>query len=243
MLAIGVGIFFRMPKSPLSASLPYPAASVGLRPTVLLIHGYGFFNTCPSDDGAQKWGAVSPFLQAHGWQDIKRVGYYVMYALENPLTVGQGLFPPHVLIPQIVTLSAPNAGINFVGEVLTTYQAAEMNPNSPFMQELDTNALDPQWTGGTDWTTIGNYPLDRDLVVTAASATAMDPVHRVLYFDTSIYSHNGILDDTSTVRDAHVYRCDNCLHTARIINGDFKRYDDMPHSLDYINAALLSNAW
>jgi len=332
LVVTGTAVLILLPKGPLASAPPYPVASNGPRPTVLLIHGYGFFNACPGDNGAQKWRAVSQFLQERGWQDIKRVGYYVcdtnqdvyigqygrfpgldarnntdyfatspcqcvtqqqvgnrpsytkdtdirhlayhlawyiwdtyaqfgkpvvivahsmaglivrwmLYAIQHPLTVGAGVFPPQVFIPQIVTLSAPNAGISFVGETLSTYQAEEMKQSNAFMQELDTQALDPQGAGGTDWTTIGNYPADRDLVVTAASATAMDHVHRVLYFDASTYTHNDILNDASTRRDARVYRCDLCLHTARITSGDFTRYTDMPHSLDYINAALLSNDW
>ena len=333
IVVAGIGFLVLSPKGPLTVAPPYPIAAAGPRPPVLLIHGYGFFNTCPSDDGTKKWGAVTQFLQTQGWQNIQRLGYYVcdlnqdvyldnfgrfpqadmrnhdeyyatsactctahqsatdgrlshtkntdirhlayhlawyiwdtyarfnqpvvivahsmaglivrwmLYALENPQTVGQGIFPPRVFIPQIVELSVPNAGINFIGEAVPTYQAQEMNANSSFLQELDANALYPQAAGGTDWTLIGNYPFDQDLVVSAASATAMDHVHRVLYFDTSIYSHNDILNDASTQRDAHIYRCDLCSHTDRIINGNFTRYTNMPHSLAYINAALLSNSW
>ncbi len=326
-------VVIEVPRGMLAPTPAYPVAPAGPRPTVLLIHGYGFFNSCPSDNGAVKWAAVFAFLQARGWQDIKRLGYYVcdtnqdayidnfgrfpqndtrnyqeyydtspcscttfqesadhglastkdtdirnlayhlawyiwdtyaqygkpvvivahsmaglivrwmLYAIANPASVGEGVFPPQVYIPQIVTLSAPNAGLTFISDGLTTYQTQEMDETSAFMQELDTNALDPEATGGTDWTLIGNYPSDTDLVVSAASATAMDHVHRVLYYGVSAYSHNSILNDSSTQRNASVYRCDLCLHTARIVNGDFTRYTNMPHSLDYINAALSSNAW
>jgi hypothetical protein len=333
LVGTSTGILLLIPKGTLGPAIVYPIAPTGPRPTVLLIHGYGFFNACPADDGAQKWGTVVPFLHAHGWQDIQTVGYYscdtnqdvyidnfgrfpetdsrnhaeyyatspcacashkqaedgrlshtkdtdirhlayhlawyiwdtyaqfsqpvdivahsmaglivrwMLYAMDNPQTVGQGLFPPRVFVPQVVTLSAPNAGISVIGEVVPTYQAKEMRPDSAFMQEVNAQALDPQGAGDTDWTLIGNYPADRDLVVTAASATAMDHVHRIVYFDASTYTHNDILNDASTVLDARVYRCDNCFHTVRISNGGFSRYDDMPHSLNYINAALLSDAW
>ena len=333
LVATGAGFLIFTPKGAVATAPAYPIASNVPLPTVLLIHGYGFFNTCPSDNGTQKWGTVVPFLHSHGWQDIKTIGFYacdtnqdvyldnygrfpgadtrnhedyyasspcncvthqivadgrmshtkdtdirhlayhlawyiwdtytqfgkpvvivahslaglivrwLLYAIQYPQTVGQGLFPPRVFIPQIVTLIAPNAGISVIGEVLPTYQAEEMNSGSSFMQELELHALDPQSADGTDWTLIGNYPADRDFVVTAASATAMDHVHRVLYFANSIYTHNNILDDASLKFDAHVYLCDNCLHTVRIINDGFLRYTSMPHSLNYINAALLSSDW
>jgi hypothetical protein len=168
---------------------------------------------------------------------------WMLYAEQNNSTIGQGRFPPRLYIQDIYTVSTPHNGTSyaFLG---VFYQTEEMQTGSSFLNALNGSASgrNPQATNGTDWTTMGNYPADTDLVVTAGSATHMDGGHKVLFDGPTQYSHGGSLNDTSETWDAHAYRCDYCPATVSVGNGNYTHYTNLPHNDAYVDQALYHNS-
>jgi putative serine esterase DUF676 len=164
---------------------------------------------------------------------------WMLYAEANNATVGQGVFPPVLYAQDVYTISTPHNGTGyaFLGGF---YQAQEMQTGSAFLNALNGSASgrNPQGTNGTDWTTMGNYPSDSDLVVTDTSAVHMDGGHKVL-FSSPRYSHGGSLNDDSEAWDAHTYRCDGC--TAETPISSYQTFTQMPHNDAYVDQALYHN--
>ncbi|HEU5438342.1 MAG TPA: hypothetical protein VFU88_03550 [Ktedonobacterales bacterium] len=164
---------------------------------------------------------------------------WMLYAEQNNSTIGQGLFPPKLLVQDVYTISTMHNGViyAFAG---STWQAEQMQSGSSFINAINatSSGRDPQATNGTDWTTMGNYPADADFVVGDTSAMHMDGGHKLLYVDPR-YTHGGSLNDTNESWDALTYRCDGCgagtsISTYRTVGG-------MPHNDGYVDQALYHN--
>lgn len=161
---------------------------------------------------------------------------WMLYAFANNATIGQGVFPSALYVNDVYTVSTPHNGTSyaFLGG---SYQAEEMQTGSTFVNAINatTSGRNPQGTNGTDWTTMGNYPSDSDLVVSDTSAMHMDGAHKLLYV-TPRYSHGGSLDDTNEAWDATTYRCDACGATTAI--NSYRTITGMPHNDAYVDQAL-----
>jgi triacylglycerol esterase/lipase EstA (alpha/beta hydrolase family) len=135
-------------------------------------------------------------------------------------------YPSALYVPEVVTLGTPHGGAGFAA-FCSTVQCQEMAPNSLLLNELNSFALDPQATGGTEWTVIGSVG---DLVVSDASALNMGHVHRVDYASPA-YGHSGFLTDPRAAADAQVtYWAPNDTRGHML--------DHAPHSLQWISDAL-----
>jgi hypothetical protein len=164
---------------------------------------------------------------------------WMLYALDNPSTVGQNVFPPRLYIQDIVTVSTPHNGVDYAW-IKGTFQTTELAAGSSFINELNSYGTNPQATNGTDWTTMGNYPWDSDLVVNAYSATHMNGGHKILFANPQ-YSHGSSLNDTNESWNASVYRCDYCPNSSTVGQGNYTFYNNMPHADGYIDQALYHN--
>ena len=123
-------------------------------------------------------------------------------AARNPL------FPPVLYVDEAVTISAPHRGINDGYNNLSwcpaSTQCKQMLPNSSFLKELNSGlGLNPQATGGTDWTAMGSNHCD---IMLGAASTDMGDVHKVIYeaLKPKCYSHTAYLADRSDVLDMPV---------------------------------------
>lgn len=164
---------------------------------------------------------------------------WMLYAEQNPTTVGQNVFPPVLYVQDVYTVSTPHDGTSyaFLG---VFWQAEEMQTGSSFLNALNGSASgrDPQATNGTDWTTMGNYPSDSDLVVSDTSAMYMDGGHKVLFVNPR-YSHGGSLNDTNEAWNATTLRCDGCSAGTSI--SSYRNMGSMPHNDSYVDQALYHN--
>ena len=97
------------------------------------------------------------------------------------------MFPPRLLVHDVVTLGTPHAGsfLAYLRALAPSVQADEMTPGSGFLTRLAVDGA-PRAAGGTDWTVIGaeDIGLAGDGVVASRSATAMccTAVHRIVYY-------------------------------------------------------------
>lgn len=164
---------------------------------------------------------------------------WMLYAEQNNSTIGQGVFPPKLLVQDVYTISTMHNGViyAFVG---STWQAEQMQTGSSFISDINatSSGRDPQATNGTDWTTMGNYPADADFVVSDTSAMHMDGGHKLLYVNPR-YTHGGSLNDTNESWDALTYRCDGCGAGTAI--STFRTFSGMPHNDGYVDQALYHN--
>lgn len=135
-------------------------------------------------------------------------------------------FPSALYVPEVVTLGTPHAGVGWAAFCWTA-QCRDMTPDSGFLRELNRGAMDPQATGGTDWTIIGS---DHDMVVSDRSALHMGHVHRVEYVSPA-YGHSDYLSDTSTATNAQVtYWGPNDSAGQTLITA--------PHALEWVSDSL-----
>jgi putative serine esterase DUF676 len=108
-------------------------------------------------------------------------------ALGTDPATGRYVFPPRLLVHNVVTLGTPHAGsfLTFLRGLAPSVQADEMTPGSTFLAQLDANGA-PRGADGTDWTVIGaeNTGFSGDEVVASRSSTAMccTSVHRIVYY-------------------------------------------------------------
>jgi len=109
------------------------------------------------------------------------------HALGTDPATGGYVFPPRLLVHNVVTLGTPHAGsfLTFLRGLAPSVQADEMTPGSTFLAQLDANGA-PRGAAGTDWTVIGaeNTGFSGDEVVASRSSTAMccTSVHRIVYY-------------------------------------------------------------
>ncbi len=161
---------------------------------------------------------------------------WMLYAEQNNATIGQGVFPPVLYVRDVYTVSTMHDGVvyAFLG---ATWEAQQMQSGSSFINAINatSSGRDPQARNGTDWTTMGNYPADADLVVSDTSAVHMDAGHKLLYVSPR-YTHGGSLNDTDENWNALTYRCDNCGADTSI--SFFRTVNGMPHNDAYVDQAL-----
>jgi hypothetical protein len=137
-------------------------------------------------------------------EDVQIAGYsmgglivrWALYATQDhavgtdPAT-GQYVFPPRLLVHNVVTLGTPHAGafLAYLRGLAPSVQADEMTPGSAFLTRLDANGA-PRGAEGTDWTVIGaeDTGLTGDEVVASRSAIDMccTAVHRIVYYSPTI---------------------------------------------------------
>jgi Putative serine esterase (DUF676) len=164
---------------------------------------------------------------------------WMLYAEQNNSTIGQSVFPPVLYVQDVYTISTMHNGVVYAF-LSSTWQAQQMQRGSSFITAINatSSGRDPQATNGTDWTTMGNYPSDTDLVVSDTSAVHMDGGHKLLYV-TPRYSHGGSLNDINESWDALTYRCDGCGAGTAI--SSFRTVGSMPHNDGYVDQALSHN--
>jgi Putative serine esterase (DUF676) len=164
---------------------------------------------------------------------------WMLYAEQNNSTIGQSVFPPVLYVQDVYTISTMHNGVVYAF-LSSTWQAQQMQRGSSFITAINatSSGRDPQATNGTDWTTMGNYPSDTDLVVSDTSAVHMDGGHKLLYI-TPRYSHGGSLNDINESWDALTYRCDGCGAGTAI--SSFRTVGSMPHNDGYVDQALSHN--
>lgn len=152
----------------------------------------------------------------------------------NPKT-GTYVFPPYLLVHDVVTLGTPHNGSFYWGGATPEVQAQQLASNSYFNKVLHINGA-PRGRDGTVWTPMGS-PFDE--VVTPGSATDMccTAVHRVKY-DNPHYNHGGYLTDETTTFDA-----DFCFTQPNNNSADLKYTLNGPRSLRLLELALSGAAW
>lgn len=133
-------------------------------------------------------------------------GLIIRWALYQ-VQARNSLFPPVLYVQDVVTISTPHNGTkddyNNVSWCPSSLQCKQMLPGSPFLTELRASGMNPQGTGGTDWTVMGGSPCD---IMTATQATDVGDVHKVIYFSRTpvCYKHTSYLTDTSAAVDLPV---------------------------------------
>lgn len=105
---------------------------------------------------------------------------------------GLYVFPPSLLVHNVVTLGTPHNGafLAYLSGLAPSVQADEMTPGSTFLRQLHGNGA-PRGAQGTDWTAIGaeDTGFSGDGVVASNSAIDMccTAVHRIVYYVPTIY--------------------------------------------------------
>ena len=113
------------------------------------------------------------------------------HALGTDPATGRYVFPPSLLVHNVVTLGTPHAGafLAYLRGLAPSVQADEMTPGSRFLAQLDANGA-PRAAVGTDWTVIGaeDTGFTGDEVVASSSAISMccTAVHRIVYYSPKI---------------------------------------------------------
>lgn len=165
-------------------------------------------------------------------------------------------FPNALYVQQVITTATPHNGATAPNAVLRTCSAAdttqgcEDRTGSDFLSELNKYALNPQGTGGTDWSLMGSAG---DLWVPADSAINMGGVHKVVYRSVPgagcssdpplgagcppSYNHGDYYKDDSRATDATVDRWDPPANTKT------SGIRQQPHGIAWIMRALTSFNW
>jgi hypothetical protein len=109
------------------------------------------------------------------------------HAVGTDPATGRYVFPPSLLVHNVVTLGTPHNGafLAYLRALGPSVQADELTPGSVFIGQLQRNGA-PQAAQRTDWTVIGaeDTGFTGDGVVGSASALAASgaSVHRVVYY-------------------------------------------------------------
>src|SRR3989442_3078994 len=145
---------------------------------------------------------------------------YAIYAVHNQLSS----FPSSLDISHVVDFDTPNGGATFLpGSTATPHpfllcnlsclQFKQMRPGSAFINELNTQAQNPQASMGTSWTLLGSkYNLLTCDFLHASTSLYMDSDYKILY-NSPCYPHTGsndMLQDNSLSLDASVAYCNGC---------------------------------
>lgn len=113
------------------------------------------------------------------------------HAVGTDPATGRYVFPPRLLVHNVVTLGTPHAGsfLTFLRGLAPSVEADEMTPGSTFLNQLAVNGA-PRAAQGTDWTAIGaeDTGFSGDGVVASRSAISMccTAVHRIVYYSPEI---------------------------------------------------------
>lgn len=109
------------------------------------------------------------------------------HAVGTDPATGRYVFPPGLLVHNVVTLGTPHNGafLAYLRGLAPSVEADEMTPGSTFLGQLNVNGA-PRGAQGTDWTAIGaEDPLIAgDGVVASRSAidVCCTAVHRIVYY-------------------------------------------------------------
>jgi hypothetical protein len=114
---------------------------------------------------------------------IKAVGHsmggLIIRSALKEVQAGNPVFPPRLIVEDVVTLGTPHSGAGFAnGCALTHEQCRDLRPDSDFLNDLAANGQNPQGDGRTEWTAIGAHDDDS---VTAGSATNMTAAEELQY--------------------------------------------------------------
>ena len=114
---------------------------------------------------------------------IKAVGHsmggLIIRSALKEVQAGNPVFPPRLIVEDVVTLGTPHSGAGFAnGCALTHEQCRDLRPDSDFLNDLSANGQNPQGDGRTEWTAIGAHDDDS---VTAGSATNMTAAEELQY--------------------------------------------------------------
>lgn len=126
-------------------------------------------------------------------------GIIIRYGI-NAVQRGSSVFPPRLLVDDVVTLGSPHNGVDNARFVCGT-QCDELDSSSTLISYLQSTARNPQGAAGTRWTAIGSHA---DHVVDEFSAIDMNAMHKVRYFSGDNIAHGDYMHETRTVNDAHL---------------------------------------
>lgn len=114
-------------------------------------------------------------------------GLIIRYALQK-VEEGHADFPSHLCVDDVITVGTPHAGALPAELPCNNKQCAQMDPDHSFILNLGGN-LNPQGSGGTEWTAIG---AKGDWVVPWHQAIGnFDPEHEIVYeMSTWIIDHS-----------------------------------------------------
>lgn len=176
--------------------------------------------------------------------DIRHLGYHLAWALYDRYSrhgkavdvVGHSMgglitryalaqtelrhpeFPPFVRVEDAVTLGTPHGGARWYGLACRYDQCGQMRAGSSFLRWLESDAWEPDGSGGTDWSTMGS---DDDSAVAADRAVGtaddrdpshmyMGSCHKTWYRTDSNIEHSDFLYDTSPAFTAVAWTYHRC---------------------------------
>ncbi|HEY2166541.1 MAG TPA: hypothetical protein VGH01_05220 [Jatrophihabitantaceae bacterium] len=140
---------------------------------------------------------------------------------------GKRGFPPYLRVRDVVTISAPYAGIP--SRSICPLQCQQMAYGSAYLAGTSHSASPPQGRGGTMWTEIGGSPCDS---IPAASTLALRGSLRVDLGDRTpvCYTHLGYLNDSSSARNLPATVTSPAGRVTRVTG---------PHSLEWVYQGLM----
>ena len=126
-------------------------------------------------------------------------GIIARYALAE-VEEGSTDFPPRLCVEDVVTVGTPHAGADnwartICSAVWYSHQCKQLAPTHWFITETLKANLNPQGSGGTEWTAIGSTG---DNTVTADEATGNLEAEHELYYMESQVDHGKYFDITAT---------------------------------------------
>jgi triacylglycerol esterase/lipase EstA (alpha/beta hydrolase family) len=137
---------------------------------------------------------------------VKAVGHsmggLIIRSAMREVQAGNPLFPPRLLVEDVVTLGTPHVGARLANACAITHeQCRDLRPDSGFLNDLTANGQNPQGDGGTEWTAIGAH---EDNLVTPGSATSMAAAEKLQYggkqgMEHERYMHKKIGSDLSKI--------------------------------------------
>ena len=177
-------------------------------------------------------------------------------------------FAPPALVTDVVTFGTPHAGIpaTIANDILCgtgvlflsgCEEGDELDSSSSFMQNLitDPNSATPNGQSQTQWNMIGSqcgidfaFPGTQRGCAFENENTSLQMQGGNKYYylcqwfsDSSCYSHNGYLQDSSPALDENIDYCGNCQPEppSWLEYTNMSEYTNMPHSLTLLAMLLL----
>lgn len=124
-------------------------------------------------------------------------------------------------------------------------QIKELENGSSFINEMYNNAQNPQSSGGTDWTLMGDDYASQggcDQVVPAITAMFMTNGRKSVFLDLC-YNHPDYLTDNRDAFDTTIRWCDGCAINTDPVFPGWHIAANMPHSLHHMMYALWLSNW
>lgn len=166
---------------------------------------------------------------------ITRWALYVT-TFERDFPPAEHIFPPYLLVRDIVTMGTPHHGAPNGYALLFCHdclQGLQLETSSIVMQQLIDNGQNPQGSMETDWTMIGSR-CDIVNVVSSNDSESMSGGHKIL-FQTPCYKHSDYMKDASNNIDAVAKRCDGVCGPSHI---KYMLEETAPHALRDMYLAL-----